>query len=70
MDQKLNEYKIEESKEDIQEIKETVTKIFDKLDGLVIQTSLNTASLKRVWWFVGIIAVLILGVAIKAGFAS
>jgi hypothetical protein len=73
MAQELNEYKIEESKEDIQEIKGTVEKIFKILegpDGLVVKTSLNTASLKRAWWFIAAMATLILGVAIKAGFAS
>jgi hypothetical protein len=72
MNKELNEYKIEESKDDIKEIKGTVKEIFNILggkDGLVAQCSVNTASIKRAWWFIAVLVSLILGVAVKAGFA-
>jgi hypothetical protein len=62
MDQKLNEYKIEESKEDIKEIKETVSKIFSIIEGpegLVAQNAVNKAAIFRIWWFISIIIGLI-----------
>jgi hypothetical protein len=68
MDQKLNEYKIEESKEDIQEIKGTVKDIFSILggkEGLVAQNAVNTSAIKRIWW-VFLIVFTFIGIIIRA----
>ena len=68
MNKELNEYKFEEHKEDIAEIKDTVKMIFEILEGkngLVTRTSLNAASIKRAWWFIAVIITLVLGLAVK-----
>ncbi len=60
---------IESVREDVQEIKGTVNNIYKVLNGngamgLVTKTALNEQSVKRLWWFVGAIALSILGSAI------
>ncbi len=52
-------------REDITEIKTSIVKLYDKLDPIVVDTALNKKSLERVWWFVGAITLLILGVSLK-----
>jgi len=59
----------ENLKEDIQEIKDTVKKIFLVLngngnEGLVTKVALNNAAITRIWWWVGGISIGILGVAL------
>ena len=58
-------------KDKVETTDETVQKIYDILtgngeDGLVTKTALNSQSLKRLWWFVGVLTVVVLGAVARS----
>jgi len=72
----MHEGKIGVISDKVEKIEETVDKIFKILngngkEGLVTNVALNTSTIRRIWWFVGIISTGIFGVAfyfIQAGY--
>lgn len=55
---------------DIPEMKSTLNKIFDRLEGtngngLVTKVALNHAAIGRMWWWIGGVALVVGGAAIK-----
>ena len=54
--------------EGIKDVKATLVILVDTLsgkNGVVTQTALNRASISRAWYFIGFLAVVIIGAAIK-----
>jgi len=60
-----------EFRSDIKTIKQDIGEIKTKLngkDGIVVQSQLNKSSISRLWWFVGIVAIVFIGTGVKAWF--
>jgi hypothetical protein len=53
-----------ELRADLRNLKESI----DKLNGVVVRSELNKSSITRLWWFVGAIAIIILGSGVKSWF--
>jgi hypothetical protein len=61
-----------ELRADLRNLKESIDKlngvVIDKLNGVVVRSELNKSSITRLWWFVGGIAIIFLGIGVRSWF--